>query len=80
MVGIVSFGAYVPYYRLARSDISKMWGSFGGKGERAVANFDEDSVTTSVTAGMDCLHRGNTEKIDGDTFSGISGNRHGGNI
>ena len=69
MVGIVSYGAYVPYYRLARSDISKMWGSFGGKGERAVANFDEDSVTMSVAAGMDCLHGGNIEKIDGLYFA-----------
>ena len=69
MVGIVSYGAYVPYYRLARSDVSRMWGSFGGRGERAVANFDEDSVTMSVAAGMDCLQGCSTEKLDGLYFS-----------
>ena len=69
MVGIVSYGVYIPYHRLARSDISKMWQSTGGKGERAVANFDEDSVTMSVEAGMDCLHGDNTQKIEGLYFA-----------
>jgi len=46
-----------------------MWGSHGGRGERAVANFDEDSVTMSVAAAMDCLHGGNPQNIDGLYFA-----------
>ncbi len=55
MAGIVSYGAYIPYNRLARSVIAKAWGGGGGRGEIAVANYDEDPTTMSVAAGMDCL-------------------------
>jgi hydroxymethylglutaryl-CoA synthase len=52
MAGIVSYGAYIPYYRLPRSVIAQMWGSPGGRGEKAVAGFDEDPITMSVAAGI----------------------------
>lgn len=55
MAGIVSFGAYIPYYRLPREVIGKAWGRRGGRGEKAVANYDEDAISMSVAAGMDCL-------------------------
>ncbi len=55
MAGIVSFGAYIPYYRLPQSVIGQMWGQPGGRGEKAVAGSDEDPVTMSVAAGLDCL-------------------------
>jgi len=55
MVGITSYGAYIPYYRLPRSVINKAWGRSGGRGEKAVANYDEDPISMSVAAGMDCL-------------------------
>lgn len=58
MVGIVSYGAYVPRYRLARKTISAAMSWFsggGGPGEKAVANHDEDAVTMAVAAGIDCL-------------------------
>lgn len=64
MVGITSYGAYIPYYRLSRGDIGKMWGEVGGRGERSVANFDEDSVTMAVAAGMDCLTGIDPKEID----------------
>jgi 3-hydroxy-3-methylglutaryl CoA synthase len=35
--------------------IAQVWGGKGGKGERAVANFDEDSITMAVEAGRQCL-------------------------
>ncbi|MBN1383217.1 MAG: OB-fold domain-containing protein [Deltaproteobacteria bacterium] len=54
MAGIVSYGAYVPYYRLPRAVIADMWGG-RGRGEKAVAGFDEDPITMSVAAGLDCL-------------------------
>lgn len=64
MVGITSYGAYIPYYRLSRGDIGKMWGEVAGRGERSVANFDEDSVTMGVAACMDCLTGMDPKKID----------------
>ncbi len=58
MVGIVSYGAYVPRYRLTRKTVSAAMGWFsasGIPGEKAIANYDEDSVTMAVAAGTDCL-------------------------
>ena len=69
MVGIESYGAYIPYYRLSRVDIAKMWGEKSGSGEKAVANFDEDSVTMSVAACMDCLTGVDPKNIDGVYFA-----------
>ena len=65
MVGITSFGAYIPYYRLPRKVIGAAWGRRRGSGEKAVANFDEDSITMSVAAGMDCLNEIDSKMIDG---------------
>jgi len=54
MAGIVAYGAYIPMYRLSRAILGQVWGG-GGKGEKAIANWDEDSITMAVEAGMDCL-------------------------
>ncbi|MCH7552715.1 MAG: hydroxymethylglutaryl-CoA synthase family protein [Chloroflexi bacterium] len=64
MVGIRSYGAYVPKYRLTKE--TKGWGFVG---ERAVANFDEDSVTMAVAAGTDCLRGIDRSTIDGLIFA-----------
>lgn len=48
--GIISFGSYVPYRRLERADIAKTMGSGGGKGERSVASYDEDTTTMGAEA------------------------------
>ena len=50
MAGILSYGAYIPYYRLERSSLAS-----GGRGERAVASFDEDSTSLAVEAGRETL-------------------------
>jgi 3-hydroxy-3-methylglutaryl CoA synthase len=50
--GIVRYGSYVPYFRLTRAAIG------AGKGERAVASFDEDSVSMAVEAARDALRGG----------------------
>src|SRR5215470_1989141 len=55
MIGIVSAGAYVPRYRLSAKTLASVWGS-GGSGERAVANYDEDSLTMACEAALDALH------------------------
>ncbi|MBC8280199.1 MAG: 3-hydroxy-3-methylglutaryl CoA synthase, partial [Chloroflexi bacterium] len=64
MAGISSFGAYVPRYRLGAE--SAGWES---SGQRSVANFDEDSVSMAVAAGIDCLNGRDRETIDGLLFA-----------
>jgi len=55
MVGIVSYGAYIPIHRLSREKLDQVWGGGAGKGEKAITNWDEDSITMAVEAGTDCL-------------------------
>ncbi len=69
MVGIVAFGAYVPRLRLNRQaayDANK-WFAPGlrglAKGERAMANWDEDSITMAVEASRDCLTSHKAEDV-----------------
>jgi len=66
MAGIISYGAYIPYYRLSRAEIARAWGSGAQPGERAVASYDEDSLTMAVAAAMDCL-----KGIDVATLGGL---------
>ena len=65
MVGIVSYGAYVPWYRLSRQEFLRAWGAFAMPGERSVANYDEDSLTMAVEASIDCLADTNAGTVDG---------------
>jgi hydroxymethylglutaryl-CoA synthase len=58
MVGITSIGAYLPVYRLERDEIARMWAGRSAGGARAVAGYDEDTVTMAVAAALDCLARG----------------------
>ena len=57
MPGIVSYGAYVPYWRLQRSAISQALGSGGGKGTRSVASYDEDTTSLGVEAARVALRQ-----------------------
>ncbi|MEX2195915.1 MAG: OB-fold domain-containing protein [Thermoleophilaceae bacterium] len=50
MRGIVSYGAYVPCHRLSRDRIGEALGGNGGRGERAVASYDEDTTSMGVEA------------------------------
>ena len=68
MVGITSFAAYVPAYRLSRDGISRFWGTRSLGGERAVAKYDEDSLTMAVEATRACLKRGRPQ-ADGVFFA-----------
>ncbi|MEL6893643.1 MAG: OB-fold domain-containing protein, partial [Actinomycetota bacterium] len=51
MLGIVSYGVYLPFWRLDRSEITSTLGQGGGRGTRAVAGYDEDSTSLGVEAG-----------------------------
>jgi hydroxymethylglutaryl-CoA synthase len=61
MVGITSFGGYIPRLRLSRKAIvdANSWQNSAlkafAKAERAICNWDEDSLTMAVEAGRDCL-------------------------
>ncbi len=73
MVGIRSYGAYIPRLRLPLSTISgggRKAGASGG--EKAVAYFDEDSVTMAVAAATDCLAGIDRETVDGVLFASTS--------
>ena len=60
-VGITAYGAYIPQRRLSRKAIvaANVWFNSAlksqAKGERAMANWDEDSITMAVAAARDCL-------------------------
>jgi len=73
MVGIRSYGAYIPLYRLERAEIVKAWQSpFPVPGEKAVANFDEDSLTMAFAAAVDCATGIDRQEIDGLFFASTS--------
>jgi 3-hydroxy-3-methylglutaryl CoA synthase/uncharacterized OB-fold protein len=50
MAGLIGYGAYIPYFRLQRSEIAAALGEGGGKGSRAVASYDEDATSMGVEA------------------------------
>ncbi len=72
MVGIKSFSAYIPFFRLSRKEIAQFWNGFPGKGEKAVANFDEDSITMAVESSMNCISGFDTAQIDELYFASTS--------
>jgi len=61
MIGITSYGGYIPKLRLNRMSIYQQMGWFApatvmvAQGERSCCNYDEDSVTMAVAAARDCL-------------------------
>ncbi len=60
MIGITAYGGYVPRLRMSRQAVAQAnaWYApqFGSrKGTRALANWDEDSITLAVAAARDCL-------------------------
>ena len=69
MVGIISAGAYVPQSRLQRGIVANAHAWFApglkalGRGERAMANWDEDAITMGVEAGRDCLEGIERERV-----------------
>ena len=50
MTGIIDIAGYVPRGVLPLSSIGTVLGSGGGRGQRSVANFDEDTTTMGVAA------------------------------
>ncbi len=75
MVGIRSYGGYIPRFRLNRMAIFGNMGwlnpanMMNAQGEKAVANFDEDSVTMAVAAALDCIKGFERSEIGGIYFA-----------
>src|SRR5262245_49199479 len=69
MAGIVSYGTYIPNYRLPRDLIAKEWGTPSLGGERAIANFDEDSLTLAINASIDALGNRDPQTLSGVFFA-----------
>lgn len=71
MAGICSYGGYVPRYRLNRGIIFGAMGWMNSanianaRGEKAVANHDEDSITMAVAAGIDALRGIDPSQVGG---------------
>ncbi|MBW2616767.1 MAG: hydroxymethylglutaryl-CoA synthase family protein, partial [Deltaproteobacteria bacterium] len=61
MIGITSYGGYIPRLRLDRMSIYQAMGWFApaivmvAQGERSFCNWDEDALTMAVAASKDCL-------------------------
>ncbi|MFC1824745.1 hydroxymethylglutaryl-CoA synthase family protein [Thermodesulfobacteriota bacterium] len=71
MIGITSFGGYIPRPRLNRMSIFKEMGWFNpvivavAQGERSFCNWDEDTITMAVAAARDCLKGKDKSAVDG---------------
>lgn len=66
MIGIVAYGGYVPYNRLKIKAIAAAYGKNAKEGEKAVAYYDEDSITMAVAASLAGLN-----KIDSKSLNAI---------
>ncbi len=70
MIGITSYGAYIPRLRLDRMAIVQAMGWFApaimtvAQGERSMCNWDEDSLTMAVSAARDCLRGRDKRGLD----------------
>ncbi|MBS7287787.1 MAG: hydroxymethylglutaryl-CoA synthase family protein, partial [Candidatus Freyarchaeota archaeon] len=69
MVGVVSYGAYIPLHALSRELVAKAWDFPSVPGSKSVAGADEDSVTMAVEASMDCLAGLEPRDVDGVFFA-----------
>ncbi|MEM1578967.1 MAG: hydroxymethylglutaryl-CoA synthase [Archaeoglobaceae archaeon] len=68
MIGIVSYGSYIPKFRIRVEEIARIWNENAeaiksglGVVEKSVPDFDEDTVTMAVEAGREAISRA---KID----------------
>jgi hydroxymethylglutaryl-CoA synthase len=72
-VGIVSYGVYIPRYRIKVEEIAKVWGANANSiidglmvYEKSVPDMDEDTITIAVEAARYAINRAgiNPEKIE----------------
>jgi hydroxymethylglutaryl-CoA synthase len=75
MVGIITYGVYIPRYRIKVEEIARVWGAnaadiSGGLGvfEKSVPDMDEDTATIAVEAARNALSR---RKIDPEEIGAV---------
>jgi hydroxymethylglutaryl-CoA synthase len=75
MVGILTYGAYIPRFRIKVEEIARVWGAnagdiTGGLGvyEKSVPDLDEDTITIAVEAARNALCR---RAVDVETLGAI---------
>ncbi len=75
MVGIISYGAYIPRYRIKIEEIARVWGANGaeiakglGVYEKSLPDLDEDTATISVEAARAALAK---RRINPDDIGAI---------
>ena len=72
-IGIVDFGTYIPHYRVSRAAIGEAWKLEQARplliGERAVAGYDEDSLTMAVEAALHALEGQAGSQVDALYFA-----------
>ncbi|MEM0023333.1 MAG: hydroxymethylglutaryl-CoA synthase [Thermofilaceae archaeon] len=62
-VGILGYGAYVPFYRVKGSEISRIWsGEDEPVREKSVPGLDEDSLTMACEAAREALEMANVKR------------------
>ncbi|HSW35425.1 MAG TPA: hypothetical protein VLH18_02365 [Candidatus Limnocylindrales bacterium] len=75
MIGISSYAGYIPRYRLNRMTIFSAVGwlnpatIMNAAGEKAVANYDEDSITMAVEAGSRCMRNFKADDLEAVYFA-----------
>ena len=75
MVGIVTYGSYIPLYRIKTAEIARMWGDKPEHPEKglglfakSVPGYDEDAATIAVEALRNALRR---KKVPGEKIGAI---------
>jgi len=70
-VGIVSYGTYIPIYRIKVEEIARVWGESAeaiksglGIYQKSVPDVDEDTATISVEAAREAVYRANIDPKD----------------
>ncbi len=70
-IGIISYGSYIPRFRIKAEEIAKVWGKDGkrisqglGINEKTVPGIDQDTATISVEAARNALKRCNINPKD----------------
>ncbi|MEM2870580.1 MAG: OB-fold domain-containing protein [Thermoplasmata archaeon] len=70
--GIIDIAVAIPWRRLSAAAIAAAWGGRGGRGRRAVASYDEDSITLAVAAALECLDERAAEELGALYFASVS--------
>jgi hydroxymethylglutaryl-CoA synthase len=69
VTGITGYGGYVPYNRLKFNTIAKAYGKIAKEGEKAVAYYDEDSITMAVAASLAGLNKDDSRSLNAIFFA-----------